>query len=329
MGSTQSRRDFLRSCTLSFIATALSGSARGFHRQVLIVILSTGYTDPGFYSSLERELKDSLSDFDVALHLVRREVASTHQPTQVEVDDLLTLQPDILICLDLDAALAASKRRRGQKPPIVFLVHDDPLRYGLIESYAHPGGNLTGVTTFRCVDGKMVEYLAESFPDRKRFGYLLDESEDNTACKESGEAAARSTGTTLLVIDVSSQNFITEMPARLAPLRLDAVVAPASAPLWNNARTVVETLNGLRLPAIYESERFLNEGGLMCYGPVRKNARAQVALNVRKILRGDAAGELPVEQPTLFELVINLRAPHFVNYRIQASSLRRADRLME
>jgi putative tryptophan/tyrosine transport system substrate-binding protein len=141
--------------------------------------------------------------------------------------------------------------------------------------------------------------------------------------------AARDNAVELTTIDVSPPSFIGEIAARLAPLHLDAIVAPASTPIWQNRKSVVSALNALRLPAIYESEIFLNEGGLMYYGPIRTNAISQVALVVRKILQGEPAGSLPVEQPTLFELVINLRAPYAASYGIRASTLRRADRILQ
>jgi putative ABC transport system substrate-binding protein len=329
MGANQTRREFCTWCALGLISNALPIPVYASRRRLLIGCLSTDKSESTVYVLLERELKAKLSDQGAQLDLAIREAASSPQQLVADAEELLALGPDVLICLDLDAALAAKRQRGNRGPPIVFLAHDDPLRAGLIQEYSRPGNNLTGITTFRCVDGKMVEILADSFRSRKRFGYLLDETEADPECKHVAAAAARNYHVTLTVIDVSPPGFISEMSARLAPLRLDAVVAPASRPLWQNRKQVVETLNSLRLPAIYESDLFLNEGGLMSYGPVRTDAMAQLALDVSKIIHGEAAGELAVEKPTLFDLTINLRSPNAGQYGIRASTLRRANRILQ
>jgi len=329
MSQSQIRRDVCRWCAMFLIADVVPSLVDAARAQVLIGLLSTGHNDSASYAELERLLKSNLSDIAADLKIARREAGFSRERLLADLDDLLAMRPAILICMDLAAALTATERRNDQQPPIVFIAHDDPLEYGLIRSYARPGNNLTGVSTFRCVDGKMVEILAEAFPVRKHFGYLLDETVDNAHCRHLAEEAAQSRGLKLTIIDVSAKSFIAEMSARLEPMKLDAVIAPASAPIWQNRKLVVEALNGLGLPTIYESELFLDEGGLMYYGPIRTSALAQVALDVRKIMHGEAAGDLAVEQPTLFELVINLRAPHAVDYAIRASTLRRADRILQ
>jgi putative ABC transport system substrate-binding protein len=133
----------------------------------------------------------------------------------------------------------------------------------------------------------------------------------------------------LIPIDVSPPGFAAKFPERLKSLRLDAVLAPASAPLWENRKSMVQALNDARLPAIYESDIFLAEGGLMSYGPVRTDAIPQLAKSVGKIVRGQSAGDIPVDQPTLFEFVMNLSAPHYLDFGVKAATLRRADRIRE
>ena len=278
---------------------------------------------------LEDRLKASIPRFAQQFALMKREGSPPRQEAAAYADELLAMRPKLLICMDLTAALLAVTRRGKQDIPIVFLAHDDPLKYGLTQSYAHPGNNLTGVTTFRCVDGKMVEIMVKAFPGRKRFGYLLDASVDDRECARlAGEAAARS-DVQLIPINIALADFAVRALALLKPLRLDAIIAPASTPLWQQRAVFVEQLNALEIPVIYENEVFLREGGLMFYGPIRSNAMAQLAADVGKILKGESAGDIPVEQPTLFELVINLRAPHMSQYEINPSTLRRADRILQ
>jgi putative ABC transport system substrate-binding protein len=175
----------------------------------------------------------------------------------------------------------------------------------------------------------MVEIMSAAFPTRRRLGYLLDSTVNNDACIRLAEEAAARLGIQLIKINAAEPQFTSEIGKHLRPLRLDAAIAPSSTPLWQNRRLVVNGLNDLKIPVIYESGVFLNEGGLMFYGPVRTDAIAQMATDVRKILRGESAGEIPVDQPTLFELVINLSAPYALDYRISAATLQRADRILQ
>jgi putative ABC transport system substrate-binding protein len=298
-------------------------------RRILVGILSTGEIEAKTNGIILTQLKAALPEFASQLSIEQRDAGFSKEGLDHQVDELLKLGVDVLICLDLTAALAFVARRWRTDPPMVFMAHDDPLACNLIQSYAHPGNNLTGVTTFRCVDGKMVEIMSAAFPARRRVGYFLDSTINDDACVRLAEAAAARLGIQLIQIDAAEPHFMSEIDKHLRGLRLQAAIAPSSTPLWQNRRVVVNCLNNLKIPVIYESTVFLNEGGLMFYGPVRTDAIAQIATDVRKILRGESAGEIPVDQPTLFELVINLGAPHALDYRISAATLQRADRILQ
>jgi putative ABC transport system substrate-binding protein len=259
-----------------------------------------------------------------------REASFDQARLDTQIDELLSKQPDVLVCLDLIAAIRAKSRRGDKDPPIVFLVRADPLAANLIQSYSHPGGNLTGVTTYRCIDEKMIEIMADAFPERKRFGYLVDGSvEEDAKCIRLAETTAARLQVDLIKIDVSAANFISNLGASLRALRLTGLIAPASAPLWQNRKVAVEIINSQRLPAIYESTIFLDEGGLMSYGSTDSDAMPPLVNAIHKVLLGEAAGSIPVEQPMHFELVINLKAPHVAEFAIKAATLRRADRISE
>jgi len=303
--------------------TLLSG------RHILIGILSTGEVEAKTNGIILAKLKAALPEFAERWSIVQRNAGFSKERLDGQVEELLRLGVDVLICLDLTAALAFIAGRPDAGPPMVFMAHDDPLACNLIQSYAKPGNNLTGVTTFRCVDGKMVEIMSAAFPKRRRVGYFLDSTVNDDACIRLAEDAAARLGIQLIKIDAAERHFVSQIGKHLRPLRLQAAIAPASTPLWQNRRLVVGSLNDLKIPVIYESGVFLSEGGLMFYGPVRTDSIAQIATDVRKILRGESAGEIPVDQPTLFELVINLGAPHASDYQISAATLQRADRILQ
>ncbi len=312
-------------------ATPLSS---GHAPPVLIGVLATGHVDPVIFAALERQIRSSVPELAARLTLVSREAGFVQAELVTKIDELTSLHPVLLVCLDLFSANAAKARLRddSKRIPIVFLAHADPVASNLIQSYAHPGNNVTGVSTYRCIDPKMLELLADTFPTRKRIGYLLDAldtSADDKACIAHAHRDAAHIQVNLIPIDVSPPGFVATLSEQLKSLRLDAVLAPDSAPLWENRKSVVQALNDARLPAIYESDIFLAEGGLMSYGPIRTDAIPKLVDSVRKILRGDPAGDIPVDQPTLFEFVMNLRAPHFSEFGITAATLRRADRVLE
>ena len=301
---------------------------------VLIGLLATGHLVPAQVDMLEKEIRTHITERRTLLTVIKRESGFVEATLERNIDELAARRPAVLVCFDLTCAAAAKARLRAAnlRIPIVFLAHADPLAGHLIESYAHPGNDITGVTTYRCVDAKMLEMLVDSLSTRKRIGYLVDAasaSGDDKPCVEEAQRDAARLQVELLPIDVSPSGFAAQLPARLKSLHLDAVLAPASTPLWENRRAMVQALNETRLPAIYESDIFLAEGGLMSYGPVRTDVFSQLAKSVSKILRGESAGDIPVDQPTLFEFVMNLRAPHFADFGVKATALRRADRILE
>jgi putative ABC transport system substrate-binding protein len=311
---------------------ALSRASDAAPNPVLIGILSTGHTDPTLSDSLDKALRTALPDLAGRLRFISREARFVQTDVVRELAELISLHPNVLLCLDLYCANVAKSRRPDGSPPMVFVAHADPLANGLIQSYARPGNNLTGVTTYRCVDSKMLEILVGSFPTRKRVGYLTDASDllaDDKACLDQAQRNAARMQIDLIRIDVSRKDFLAGLGESLKSLRLDAVLAPASAPVWQNRQAVVMALSDAQLPAIYENAIFLANGGLMSYGPVRTDVIPELAKFVAKILLGEPAGDIPVDQPTLFEFAVNLRAPHFSEFGIKAATLRRADRIQE
>jgi putative ABC transport system substrate-binding protein len=301
---------------------------------VSVGLLATGHIEARDADALPANIVRVFPELGGHLTLVQREAKFNEANLPKLIDELMTLRPVVLVCMDLVSATVAKARlrSRGIDTPIVFLAHADPVANKLIDSYAHPGLNITGVSTYHCIDSKMLALLAETFPGRRRIGYLLDASDtsaDDKACVDAARRNAARGNVELIPIDVSTPDFLPNLKARAASLRLEAILAPASAPIWQNRKLVVTALNELRLPVIYESDIFLAEGGLMSYGPIRTDSIPRLAEAVVRILRGTPAGDIPVDQPSLFEFVLNMQAPHFSEFGIKPTTLRRADRLLE
>ncbi len=243
---------------------------------------------------------------------------------------LMAQHPDIAIALDQESARAMVKARGNATTPIVFRAHSDPLGAKLINSYAKPGNALTGITTYRCLDDKLVELLLDAFPAARRIGFFQEPGVEDWGCHKSAQAFARSRGITLVDINLASAKDVPPTLDTLGHHKLDAIVVPAISPTWNQRKQVIAALDALHLPAIYEAASFTKDGGLMHFGAIdQSDITTRLAQIIVKVLSGENAGDIPVAQPTKFELVINLKAANAERYGINPRLLRRADRIIE
>jgi putative tryptophan/tyrosine transport system substrate-binding protein len=242
---------------------------------------------------------------------------------------LVAQSPDLIVCFDLNATQAVLAARADLRLPVVFRAHDDPHAQGIIDSYAHPGRNVTGITTYRCVDHKMVELLHDAFPTVRRIGFVFDASQNDGGCHAQSHAYAQSQGIELVDFNVGSNAALPAALDRIGAARLGAMIVPASAPSWTQRKLVIARMNALAIPAIYEGEVFVEDGGLMHFGAIVDDTFERMARDIVKILHGENAGNIPVSQPTRFELVINMKAEGARKYRLSPRVLRRADRIIE
>jgi putative ABC transport system substrate-binding protein len=207
----------------------------------------------------------------------------------------------------------------------------DPVDYGLVQSLAHPGGNLTGVAnvSLRLYE-KRIEILKAALPNLRRLATLAGPSiRPDVIVKVVREAV------TVQGIEGLPPRFLTD-PAELEGAFAYAIEARANAifitpnPFFNAHRDRVVALAArYRLPALFEFRDFVEAGGLMCYGADNKAIYRRVATYVDRILKGAKPGDLPVEQPTKFELAINLKAAKALGLTIPPSLLARADQIIE
>jgi putative ABC transport system substrate-binding protein len=246
--------------------------------------------------------------------------------------ELVQLKVDIIVTGG-SAATHAGKEATNTIP-IVMRYDGDPVRRGVISSLAHPGGNITGLASLTTgLIGKRLELLAEVVPEAKRIAVLAAQTDQTrymaTRTYKELEAAARALGVKLQVLLARDPAAIDGAFLAINKERAQAlIVIPSGAYIQHREHIIKHAANN-RLPAIYFQPIFIENGGLMSYAPDFADEFRRLAIYVDKILKGAKPADLPVEQPTKFELVINLKAANQTGLTIPQSVLYRADRVIK
>ena len=261
-------------------------------------------------------------------------VAIEYRWAEGRLDRLPALAADLVARkVDVIAALAGTPPALAAKGatstiPIVFS-SGDPVGLGLVASLARPGGNLTGVSSLE-LSAKRIEMLSELVPEAKVIALLVN---PNNAIAEStiqnAQEAARTKGVELLVLKASTESEIDAAFATLSQARAGALMQPSDVLFNNRLDQLVALASRHSLPAVYEWREYPAAGGLISYGPSRTGLWRQVGIYVGKILNGEKPADLPVQQPTRFELVVNLKTAKVLGLTIPPSILTRADEVIE
>jgi len=245
--------------------------------------------------------------------------------------EVVRLKVDIIVAAGGTPTAAAAKNATGTIP-IVMIAVRDPVGTGLIASLARPRGNVTGLSDSAGLEivGKQLELLKETVPKIRRVAILSNPANlyHPLAIRELN-AAPRSLGMQLQLLEARGPNEFDGAFAAMAKERVGALLVLADA-MFNLHRTrLADLAAGSRLPAAYGWREYVEAGGLMSYGPSLRDLFRRSATYVDKILKGAKPGDLPVEQPTKFELVINLKTAKALGLTIPPSVLRRADEVIE
>ena len=243
--------------------------------------------------------------------------------------ELVRLKVDVLVANTTNAALAA--KHATSTIPIFFMGVSDPIEAGLVESLARPGGSITGLTNIAPVlSGKRLELLKETVPKLSRVAVLWDpQNPGSTPQWKESELAGKELGLRLHSMRVSRADKF-ESAFKEAIEAHSAALAVTLNPLANsNQKRVVELAAKNRLPAIYAQEGFVDAGGLMSYGPSFAADGRDAARLVDKILKGAKPADLPVEQPTKFTLMINLKTAKALGLTIPPVVLMRAEKVIK
>jgi putative ABC transport system substrate-binding protein len=236
---------------------------------------------------------------------------------------------DVIITYGRSAATAAAKAT--STIPIVAMMSTDPVAAGFAISLARPGKNMTGVMSIGIEVGqKRLEFLTQLIPQLQTVGVPFNsESAGELIGIKTLDSAARSLKLDMRLIAVRQINDLSGALETATRTGVQAFAPAPSTMFSTNAQSVVDVVRRTRLPAIYFDEEFVRAGGLMSYGASQTAIFRRSAFFVDKILKGAKPAELPMEQPTAFELVVNLRAAKDIRLDIPQSLLLRADRIIE
>ena len=244
--------------------------------------------------------------------------------------ELVRLKVDVIVALTNPVIDAV--RQATQTIPIVMPAASDPVGAGFVASLARPSGNITGLTGYSPeLNGKRLELLKEAFPKLSRVALLLSPNfPGSTLDLKETESAARALGLRMQPLEVRDDSDIDRSFKAMIKERADALTMfPGHPVLFVNRKKIVELAANHRLPTMYSLIEFVEAGGLMFYGPDLLVGYRRAADYVDKILKGAKPAELPVEQPTKFDLVINLKTAKQIALTIPPNVLARADRVIK
>jgi putative tryptophan/tyrosine transport system substrate-binding protein len=250
------------------------------------------------------------------------------QRMEIHAADLVKARVDLIHAAG-DAAVRAAQRATANIPILAFT--DDMLGQGFVRSLAKPGGNTTGVTILASeLDGKRQEILIEAIPGARRIATLADSNVATPARLQALEEAARARGIALSIHTVARQEEIGSAIEAAKAEGAQGLNVLASSLLFNSRAFIFDRALALRLPAVYQWPEMADEGGLIGYGPLIVSLyRDTMSRQLGKLFRGAQPADLPVEQPTKFELVLNLKTAKAIGFDVPAALVLRADKVIE
>jgi putative ABC transport system substrate-binding protein len=318
--------------------TVLAGAAAypllaGAQQKVMPVLGFLGSGSPGPEAPFVAAFREGLGE---AGYVEGQNVAIEYRWAEGSYDrlpalaaDLVGRQVDVIAADAIPAARAA--KNATTTTPIVFEVGIDPVEFGLVAGFARPGGNLTGVG-FLTVElmPKRLELLSELVPQAGAFVLLVNPTNENAErVVRDGQDAARAKGVQLTILKAATENEIDTAFATLAQLRAGALIVSPDPFFTSRREQLVVLATRDALPAIYPLREAVAAGGLISYGTSRTSVLRLLGIYAGKILKGAKPIELPVQQPTTFELVVNLKTAKALGLTVPPSILARVDEVIE
>lgn len=326
LGGHVNRRNFLLLMGASAAVWPRPGQAQP--RPALIGVLSP------FVDGENSFLADFRDGLRAQGHTEGRTIRLEYRSADGDVNRLAELAADLIahkvdVIVTSSAPAIQTVRQATSRIPIVMARVGDAVDQGIVTSLGHPGGNVTGASWLAPeLSGKALEALHEMVPRATRIA-LLREAAGNSATVAAVGAAAQRLGLRIDIFQVRDAFEIRDAFEAMHAVRSDGLIVLEGLMVFNNAKLISGLTVQNQLPAIFFDSRFVDYGGLISYGPNFKAMHRRAAYFVDRILKGASPADLPVEQPTEFELVVNIRSANALGLTVPPSFLLRADRLIE
>ena len=325
------RRDFVK--VVGAGALVWPRSIRAQQKPVPVVgYLSGGFPEPAksFVAAFRKGLRETnyVDGQNVAIEF--RWAQGQYDLLPGLAEDLVKRKVDVLAAMGGTPTIIAAKGATSSIP-IVFLGGVDLVADGMVASLARPGGNITGISIMAFeLNGKRLELLSDLVPKAEHFALLINPS--NPTAKrvvEEVQANARAKGLRLNVLNASNEHDIDAAFSDLGRQRESGVIVAADAFFNSRRNQIVALASHQSLPAIYEWREFVAAGGLISYGASQMDLFRQVGVHVGRVLAGANPADLPIEQPTKFELAINMNTAKALGLAVPQSIIARADEIIE
>jgi putative ABC transport system substrate-binding protein len=312
---------------IALLVTPLATEAQQVGRVPRIGILRSGSPPDPFVEAFRQGLRELGYDEGRNISIEYRWAEGSDEQLPGLAADLVRVKVDLIVAGGSQARVA---KRATTTIPIVMPVSNDPVGQGIVESLARPGGNVTGLAFLsEGLPGKWLELLKEVLPGMSRVAVLWHPATEAGQLRVA-EAAARSLGLRLWTLKVQRSDDFERAFAEAHGNRAEGFIVLSSPFFYAHRTRLVELAAKHRMPTMYHQQEFVvGSGGLMSYGPNLRELFRRAATYVDKILKGAKPADLPVEQPTKFELVINLKTAKTLGLMIPASLLARADEIIE
>ncbi len=327
------RREFISTLTGALLAAPLAAEAQQAAKVARIGFLAGNLAgNPPTREAFRQGLRDLGYVEGRNVVIEYRDAEGKLERLPALAAELVALKVDVIVAPGTPAALAAKQATRTL--PIVFPVAVDPVQSGLVTSLARPGGNVTGLSALIPeLVGKCLEQLKQAVPGVSRVAVLwqpggIDERTEKGRMKRA-EVAGRALGVRLQFVEARDPADFDRAFSDMTRARAGALTVLTSVMFVNERRRLADLAAKTRLPAVYAQREFVDAGGLMSYGPNVADLFRRAATYVDKILKGARPADLPVEQPTKFELVINLKTAKALGLTIPRSLLVRADEIIQ
>jgi putative ABC transport system substrate-binding protein len=334
-----SRRRFITGLVIALTPPGATASAQEYKAQQAAKIARIGYlaanraASPHMAEAFLQGLRDLGYVEGRNVVIEYRDAEGKFERFPALAAELVALKVDVIVTGGgTPTALAA--KQATKTIPIVFTSAADPVTSALVTSLARPGGNVTGLSALTPeLVGKGLEQLTQAVPGVSRAAVLwqpggLGERTEKDMLK-GAEVAAQALGMRLQIVEARGPADIDRAFSDMTRARAGALTVLGSGMFFNERRRLVDLAAKNRLSAVYTSREYVDAGGLMSYGPNLADLLRRAATYVDKILKGAKPGDLPVEQPTKFELVINLKAAKALGLTIPRSLLQRADEVIQ